>query len=148
MWKCQRPSPERTQRTGVCTLRPHSVPWCPPVILALPGHHHHLAGSLPQPLLKHVDESILIGFQVVLVPLLSGRAGINVNIGKEEVQGRGRSLKQKEGKGREKNDHPGWLYPGLGSDFQESRFIMWWWWSFFLEKLSFPLLSFSSKGGW
>ena len=138
---------QRTHRSGLCTLCSHSVPWRPSVALALPGHHHCSAGSLPKPLPRHRNESVLTGFQVVLFLLLSGRARISVNIGKEDKQDSGRSMKKKEGKGRKKNNHSGWLDPSQRPDFQESRFLTWWWWLFFLKELSFLLLSFSSKGG-
>lgn len=53
---------------------------------------------ISQPLIWHLTESILIGSQVALFSLLSGREGINSKIGREQVQDSIRSTEMEDRK--------------------------------------------------
>lgn len=87
------------------------TPLCQPVwFCPVRPPPHHLGGSLPPTPPRHVNEFILIGFQVLFL-LLSGREGIDVKTGKEEVQEhqryeerKGTKREEKERKGKEQEE--------------------------------------------
>lgn len=95
--------PGNPQNMASALLHPYPVP-CALLAPLAPSQSTPTTLLVSQPLIRRVNESILISFQVALF-LLFGRKGINVKIGQEEVRDSIRRTKNEDRKKKKRIIH-------------------------------------------